>query len=988
MQKKRFLISTVTAAAAIVVLSVVLAVSWLTYGLSSPDAAGRIDTSSTAAEEKDIQTMLQIQPLGVVPSSGVKGFYLSASDLIQKENASGEEISTRAETIAATATSYGFNAVILETVLGGTVLYASETAPSYPVDAVSLVQAAVKEKGLELYLVFQPGLLPETAKPEPEEEIRHLVQQYQPDGILLADYYAAIDSKSYAEYMETGGGSAYEEWLRSSVSDQVDGLVAAVRECSADIPVGITADPVWRSAASDQNGIQTKTEFEAYDDGFADVRQMALDHAVDFICLRNGQATGNTQLSFSAVLDWWNALAKESGMPLYLIHAGEKACTKEEGWNGTDQLARQLSLSLKASAYCGSFFSGYDRMASDPQGSTTALLKLLDNEYKEENLFTDLTISSPDKSTVTTYENTVVFSGKYDPQFDVTINGQKIIPTKEGEFYEKYQLDIGVNKFKVEHKGQVKEYSVNRKVQVFQSVSPSGTLEVDGGVEIQVAAMAYRGAKVTATFNGKTITLTETDGDEDSRDSAYTRFTGKFTAPAAGDKDKKIGTIVFKASYSSSSETKNGAVVTVLKKLTVPDWTPDSGGDGTTELEPLNPKLQAIVNTPYVEVYDPATIVTYPCPIYYSLPQGTVDYIDYQRTMTFDGKTATYYYLHSGKRVAVSDVTVIQNGTYHGNNAISDLLIADEGNQTVLKVKQKWNAPFNISFGDLDFYTGGADSDFWVRDFTSNTVTITFDYATQVEQVTKELLKNTTMFTDIRWEKVIEYNVSRYRLHLQLSKAGRYYGCYSEYDADGYLVLRFNHLPGSLKGVRIFLDPGHGGVDPGAIGKYTENGSSVILYEKDANLGMVKKLAQKLQAEGAVVSYLTEEERAEYRGSSLADRYKAAQKFKAEIFISVHCNSTTSSGPKGTSAYYTTPYSMPLAREISKAIAAEAGLNDRGANCNYFAVNRGRTFPSVLVETAFISNPDEVKLLASEQGQDKIATGILKGIQNYLKLNA
>lgn len=157
MQKKRFLISTVTAAAAIVVLSVVLAVSWLTYGLSSPDAAGRIDTSSTAAEEKDIQTMLQIQPLGVVPSSGVKGFYLSASDLIQKENASGEEISTRAETIAATATSYGFNAVMLETVLGDTVLYALETAPSYPVDAVSLVQAAVKEKGLELYLVFQPG---------------------------------------------------------------------------------------------------------------------------------------------------------------------------------------------------------------------------------------------------------------------------------------------------------------------------------------------------------------------------------------------------------------------------------------------------------------------------------------------------------------------------------------------------------------------------------------------------------------------------------------------------------------------------------------------------------------------------------------------------------------------------------------------------------------------------------------------------------------
>lgn len=118
----------------------------------------------------------------------------------------------------------------------------------------------------------------------------------------------------------------------------------------------------------------------------------------------------------------------------------------------------------------------------------------------------------------------LIFSGKYDPQFEVTINGKKVIPTKKGEFYEKYNLEIGTNKYTVQHKGQVKTYTIVRKVKVFESVSPTGTLEVDGETSIRVEAKVYRGSKVTAVFNGKTITLSELESADGREQGFYLYF--------------------------------------------------------------------------------------------------------------------------------------------------------------------------------------------------------------------------------------------------------------------------------------------------------------------------------------------------------------------------------------------------------------------------------------------------------------------------------
>lgn len=928
-------------------------------------------------EIEDVQELLAKKELLISPATSVKGYYLSGRDIVQKKENDAQTITARIDAIFDNLNKMDFNTILFDAEYEGQVLYRSELYQHYGTDVLELLKERADQKGIYLFAVYRlSGLQSASEEPvDPVEGARELAEQYELDGILLDQYYKNAEPEQYFAYMATGGGSGYEEWMRNTTASLIDDTVTAIRDAADYIPVGLLADPVWAYKSTLEGGIDTKSGLEAYQTGHADTKALVENKTVDFVCVRAENSLTDPNLSFTTVLNWWSAVAKGADVPLYLLHAGENVCTSKAGWNGVDQLARQVSQASKAAQYAGSFFSGYDTLAADVQGATSALLKFYANEYKDENLFQDLVLTSPSKTSVTTYEGSIVFAGKYDPQQDVTINDVKINPNKQGEFQKKYDLEIGTTKFVVKHKGQVKTYSVTRKVKVFQSVYPTGTLKVDGETSINISAMAYRGAKVTATFNGKTITLAQADESEGvDTDSIYTMYVGRFTAPKAGDKDKSLGKIKFSASYKNSSETKNGASITLLKKISIPNWSGDPSG---SVIQPINPTMQARVITDYLEVYNPADTDPYPSAIYYSPPKGTIDYIDSQRTIG----SKTFYYLHSGKRVLSTDVQVF-TGTYNGNNALSGVEISEEELYTTLKIKQKWNAPFNITFNNLNFYSLTSEHTYDIKSFDSDTVTITFDYATQAEAVSKELLDGNSMFSDIRWEKTIEYGVDRYKLHLKLIRPGKYFGCYSYYEGDT-LVLKFNRFEQSLKGMRIFLDPGHGGSDSGAVHRSSQ-GDYIDAYEKDINLDIVKKLKEKLEAEGAVVEYLTEEQRQKYAGSNLAGRYKEAQNYKANLFLSVHCNSSTASAT-GTEAWYTAPFSMPLAKEIAAGISAQTGLKNRGFKNNRFAVNRGRTFPSVLIETAFISNSSDLKLLNTEEGQDKIATGIVNGIKNYIK---
>lgn len=198
---------------------------------------------------------------------------------------------------------------------------------------------------------------------------------------------------------------------------------------------------------------------------------------------------------------------------------------------------------------------------------------------------------------------------------------------------------------------------------------------------------------------------------------------------------------------------------------------------------------------------------------------------------------------------------------------------------------------------------------------------------------------------------------------------------YTIRDYDKELTIKV--VAKGLAGKKIIIDAGHGAKDPGAVGpKGTK--------EKDVNLGTAKFLKAELEAAGAIVT-LT---RSTDVFLELKERTDIANASDYDAFISIHSDSFSSTS-KGTTTYYNTsvnfngPKSFTLAKSVQANLVKEVGTYNRGVKQQTFYVNRMNEIPSVLVELAFISNPSEEALLASDSFRKKAAIGIRKGLQDF-----
>jgi N-acetylmuramoyl-L-alanine amidase len=103
----------------------------------------------------------------------------------------------------------------------------------------------------------------------------------------------------------------------------------------------------------------------------------------------------------------------------------------------------------------------------------------------------------------------------------------------------------------------------------------------------------------------------------------------------------------------------------------------------------------------------------------------------------------------------------------------------------------------------------------------------------------------------------------------------------------------------------------------------------------------------------------------------------------ARLFISIHANAYENSGPHGATVYYYKPIDLGLAQAIDKRIAAEVPVKNDGVVKDILYVLHHADMPSTLVETAFVSNPDDRALLTSPQWQQQIAKAIADGIEDF-----
>lgn len=210
--------------------------------------------------------------------------------------------------------------------------------------------------------------------------------------------------------------------------------------------------------------------------------------------------------------------------------------------------------------------------------------------------------------------------------------------------------------------------------------------------------------------------------------------------------------------------------------------------------------------------------------------------------------------------------------------------------------------------------------------------------------------------------------------------------------APGVLELRF--LTPGLSGKRIYIDPGHGGEETGAVGPSG-------LLEKDLNLGVALRLRTLLEAAGARVIMarwadersLPPERRAILRTQSertradLEHRVISANQDRVDLFLSIHGNGGDV-GQRGTETYWTPANlngegSRRLAELVQSELLKALSLPDRGVRQRGFLVVRYSDAPAVLAELGFVTDPAEERLLRSDQGQKLAAEALFSAVQQF-----
>lgn len=196
-----------------------------------------------------------------------------------------------------------------------------------------------------------------------------------------------------------------------------------------------------------------------------------------------------------------------------------------------------------------------------------------------------------------------------------------------------------------------------------------------------------------------------------------------------------------------------------------------------------------------------------------------------------------------------------------------------------------------------------------------------------------------------------------------------------------------SNLPATAK--IIVIDPGHGGIFPGAV---AQDGT----LEKDINLNIALYLRELLEQNGSYVIMTRESDIGLYseggsnkkkKNEDLENRKKLAQGSHGDLFVSIHLNSFPQSQYYGAQTFYPkdNPSSQALARAIQEELVKALDVGNRRAPLikeDVYVIN-GQPMPTVLVECGFLSNPQELKKLNNKEYQRKIAWGIYLGIQKY-----
>ncbi|MGY2134675.1 N-acetylmuramoyl-L-alanine amidase [Hymenobacter sp. HD11105] len=224
---------------------------------------------------------------------------------------------------------------------------------------------------------------------------------------------------------------------------------------------------------------------------------------------------------------------------------------------------------------------------------------------------------------------------------------------------------------------------------------------------------------------------------------------------------------------------------------------------------------------------------------------------------------------------------------------------------------------------------------------------------------------------DVHYEQV-QPDVFRLVLHLRHPQSWGYSVGYQK----NVLTIRVKRPPAKmrLRNLTVAVDAGHGGSNTGAVGA---SGAR----EKDLTLAIAQQLKRELERKGARVLMTRDADVSVDNG----DRILRLRQDSPHLLVSIHVNSSGNKTVRGTSTYYRYVGFRPLSTALYEQML-RTGLPGFGNVGNFnFGLNGPTEYPNALVETAFVSNPDDERLLTSPDFQQQMAKRMTKGLANFLR---
>jgi N-acetylmuramoyl-L-alanine amidase len=542
----------------------------------------------------------------------------------------------------------------------------------------------------------------------------------------------------------------------------------------------------------------------------------------------------------------------------------------------------------------------------------------------------------------------IFFIGTAPPSGEVLVNGKAIARSSAGHFAPSFPLQLGENQFTLRHKNQQVQINVTRTSTqatlptglefAKDSLTPAVDISTMPGELICFGAVAPANSTISVKLANQTIPLLAqsqevelppnsaalTQANQPTPPIAAGGGVGKYQGCATAEAPAELGTPQFQLTLNGQTISQTGA-----GKISI--------------LSPAKLEVAEVIADAGVARTGPSTDHSRLTP----LPKGT--------RATVSGREGEWVRLDYGAWIKASEVRVVP-GAVPVRSLIRSIRSRQLEGATEVYFPLQAPVPMSVQQG-------------------SSTLTLSLYNTTAQTDIIR--LNDDPLISRLDWQQTAPGQV-QYTFNL---KSSQQWGYSLRYEGTT-LVLSLRHPPKvssgrkPLTGVKILLDPGHGGAESGALGP-------TRYPEKAVNLAVSKLLQQELVERGATV-YMTREED---KDVSLQDRVAMIDKLKPAIAISVHYNSLPDNGDaektQGIGTFWYNTQAHSLAVFLHNYLVKKLERPSYGVFWDNLALTRPATTPSVLLELGFMSSPVEFEWVTNPKEQPKLARAIADGITEW-----